>query len=41
MDYHEKNRNYYKYFKKKLRREDSQLVSATNRLRLDYYYEEN
>ena len=35
VDDHEKNRNYYKYFKKKLRREDSQLVSATNRLKLE------
>ena len=31
---HEKNRNYYKYLKGKLRREDSELVSATNRFRL-------
>ena len=32
---HEKNRNYYKYLKGKLRREDNKLVSATNRLKLE------
>ena len=31
---YEKNRNYWKYLKTKLKREGSQLVSATNRLKL-------
>ena len=34
QDDYQKNRNYWKYFKTKLRREQSQLVSATNQLKL-------
>ena len=34
QDDYQKNRNYWKYLKTKLRREQSQLVSATNQLKL-------
>ena len=34
QDDYTKNRNYRKYLKNKLKREQSQLVSATNRLKL-------
>ena len=34
QDDYQKNRNYWKYLKTKLRKEQSQLVSATNQLKL-------
>ena len=34
QDDYSKNRNYWKYLKTKLRREESEVVSATNQLRL-------
>ena len=34
QDDHEKNRNYWKYLKAKLRKEDNELVSATTQLKL-------
>ena len=33
---HEKNRNYWKYLKNKLKKENSQLVSATTQLKKVY-----
>ena len=34
QDDHEKNRNYWKYLKAKLRKEENELVSATTQLKL-------
>ena len=34
QDDHEKNRNYWKYLKTKLRKQENELVSATNQLKL-------
>ena len=34
QDDYQKNRNYWKYLKNKLKKENSQLVSATNQLKL-------
>ncbi len=34
QDDHEKNRNYWKYLKAKLRKEQSEVVSATTQLKL-------
>lgn len=34
QDNHEKNRNYWKYLKAKLRKEENELVSATTQLKL-------
>ena len=49
QDDYSKNRNYWKYLKTKLKKEDNELVSATNQLKMQafmkgidysYYYEQ-
>ena len=41
IDDYEKNRNYWKYIKSKMKKENNQLVSATNQLEIDGSTERN